>query len=107
MLCGWGRRQWIRGKGYGKTAVQVEVAAALVVLQVSFPMPVAPTNAPVPPATVTVPLNVAVAGLVYRPVRFPYTGMTGSPAKIIASVNGLYGSSRNPAWVPGGSSRAR
>ena len=29
--------------------------------------------------------------------RFPYTGMTGSPAKIIASANGLYGSSRNPA----------
>ena len=29
--------------------------------------------------------------------RFPYTGMTGSPAKIIASANGVYGSSRNPA----------
>ena len=69
MLRGWDRRQWIRGKVYGKTAVQVEVAPALVVLQVSFPMPVAPTNAPVPPATVTVPLNVAVAGLVYRPVK--------------------------------------
>ena len=41
-------------------------------------------------------------------VVFPYAEMTGSPspAKIIASANGLYGSSRNPAWVPGGSSRA-
>ena len=28
---------------------------------------------------------------------FPYTGMTGSPAKIIAGANGVYRSSRNPA----------
>ena len=29
--------------------------------------------------------------------RFPCTGMTGGPAKIIASANGVYGSSWKPA----------
>ena len=58
---------------------------------------------------VVVPAHVKAAirpGCLLRIGRFPYAGMTGSPAKIIASANGLYGSSRNPAWVPGGSSRA-
>ena len=49
--------------------MQVEVASALVVLQVSVPVPFVALNAPVPPVTVNVPSNVAAAGLVNCPLR--------------------------------------
>ena len=46
------------------TDVQVEVAPALVVLQVSTPVVFAPLYAPVPPLIVNVPLYVAAVALV-------------------------------------------
>lgn len=58
-----------------RTDVQVEVASALVVLQVSVPVAfLAALNAPVPPVIVNVPLNVALVALVYCPRRLyvPY-----------------------------------
>ena len=60
---------------YLRTDVQVEVASALVVLQVSVPVVFLVTlNAPVPPVIVNVPLNVAAVALVYCPRRLyvPY-----------------------------------
>ena len=54
---------------FGKTVVQVVVAPALVVLQVSVPVPLIPWNAPVPPVSVNVPLNVAAVALVCCPIR--------------------------------------
>ena len=54
--------------------MQVVVAPALVVLQVSVPVAFVALNAPVPPVIVNVPLNVAAVGLVYCPRRLyvPY-----------------------------------